>query len=229
MDFLGGIGSLLSGLFGGKKENQSFERHSTTESSASAQDLSPDLLKALETLFTSTIGNGQFQQSGNAISGRLDQLTNQSKLPDFDVAAFAKGITDQATAGANLKLDSDINSILSKSGTTESGNSMNALLANKLRNETAANLAGITQQATASGEAIRQSQQSQITQGIQGLAGSLSDQILKLIQSTRGASTTGTSKSKEDTKGTGTTQESQNPLGLLGSLFSSMGNARTAA
>jgi hypothetical protein len=232
MDFLSGIGSILGGLFGGmggKDSTQEFEKHSTVNSSASATDLSPELLKSLETLFQSTVKGGGFKKSGDAITGRLNQLISQAKRPEFDVAGFAKGITDQATSAAGLQLESDINGLLSQSGTTESGNSMSQLIANKLRNQTAANLSGISAQATGVGEGLRQSQQGQLTEGIGTLSTSLSDQILKLIQSTRGASTSGTSTSKEDTKGKGTASESGDPFSALGGLFSSMGKARTDA
>lgn len=220
------------GLFSSSASStEEFEKHSTVKTNAAAQDLSPELLKMLEGLFKSTLSNGQFQQSGNAISSRLEQLLAQAKQPQFDVSGFAKGITDQATAGAGLQLESDINGLLSKSGTTESGNSMSALLANKMRNVTAANLSGISSQATATGEQIRQAQQGQITEGIQGLGTSLSDQILKLIGTTRGASQTGQSTSVEDTKGKSKTTSESSPslLSSLGSIFSLFTGARGAA
>jgi len=232
MGIISGILGALGGIFGDKsKQNESFVRDSTTKTNASAQDLSPELLKSLESLFQSQVQGPGFGQAQDAISARLAQLSTQANAPQFDVAGFAKGITDQATAAAGLDLESNINSVLSGSGASEGGNSMNALLANKLKNQTAANIAGISQQATATGEQIRQGQQGQITAGIQGLSSTLSNAILDLIKSTRGASNTGKSESVEHTEGSGTMTgtQSTNPFSAFANLFGSFNNARTNA
>ena len=211
---LGQIGGLLSGLFGGSSGSSgSFNSTTRATTNASSKDLSPELLKSLESLFKTQVGGEGFGDATEAVSGRLKQLVDQSNAPGFDVAGFAKGITDQATAGAQLDLESGINDMLSRSGITESGNSMGALLANKLRNQTAANLSGISAQATATGEGIRQSQQSQITEGIEGTSQTLLSSILELIGKTRGADTTGTSTTDSKTSGT---QKSKTKGGLLG-------------
>lgn len=232
---LGAIGGILGGigsLFGDKsKSTQSFSRDSTTTTNATAQDLSPDLLKSLEALFKGQIGGSGFSDSTGAIDTRLKQLSQQALQPQFDVAGFASGISRQAEAAAGLDLESSINGMLSASGGSEGGNSMNALLANKMRNTTAANLAGISSQATATGENIRQTQQNSITSGIQGLGGTLADQLLKLIQGTRGASNTGQSTSHEKTKGTGTdtSTSSTNPFTAIGNIFGSFAGAKSNA
>ena len=90
---------------------------------------------------------------------------------------------------------------------------MGALLANKLRNATAANLGGISAQATATGEGIRQSQQNEITTGITSTSSTLLQSILSLISGTRGADTTGTSTTNTKTTGT---ESSKTKGGLLG-------------
>lgn len=231
-DLIGGILGGLGGLFGGKKkQNESFERITKTESEATATDLSPELLKELESLFMSTLGSGQFEQTGSALSSRLQQLMGRAGEDQFDVAGFAKGITDQAVAGAGLDLESSINGMMSASGSSIAGNSMGTLLANKLRNQTAANLSGIAAQATATGEGIRQAQQQGLTEGIMGLSGALSGQIMDLIKSTRGARNHGTAKSKEHTKGKGTISESggSNPFSFFGDLLGSFGDAQEDA
>jgi len=230
MDLLGGIAGILGGLFGGGgSSSQSFEKHSTTKTDATTTDLSPDLLKQLEDLFKSSVGSGNFQTSSNALVDRIKQLSTAAQKPEFDVAGFAKGVTDQASAAAGLDLESAINGLLSKSGVTESGNSMNALLANKLRNQTTANIAGVNAQATATGEGIRSSQSNTLTQGIQNLSATLSQQILQLIQGTRGATATGTSTSKEDTVGKGTTTEKSNPFDAIANAFGSLNSAKLGA
>lgn len=187
-----GLISGLGGLFG-RKSSQSFDKNFTSTTNASGQDLSPELLKALEGLFMGEMGAGRFGTGADAIQGRLGQLQRQAKEPQFDVSKYVKGIMDQAGAMAGLELESGINNTAGNVGGSVSGNSMAALLANKMRNITASNLAGIGQQATASGEQIRMAQQEQLTQGISGLGGMLQQAILGLIGATRGASVSGTS------------------------------------
>lgn len=243
-ELLGGLLGGIGGLFGKKsKTDQSFERTSDTTSDASSTDkatgtdLSPALLASLEGMFQNVVKGGGFQTANNALSGRLSQLVNQSKQPAFDATGFAEGITRQAGAMAGLDLESSINGILSASGTTESGNSMSALLANKLRNQTASNLAGISANARATGEGIRQSGEKLITDSISGLAGGLEQGILGLIQSTRGASTsgtqtsTGTAKTTEVTKGKGNESgtKKDNPLQGFADAFTNLTNARKEA
>lgn len=214
---LGQIGGLLSSLFGGSSSSSgSFNSTTNSKTNASSQDLSPELLKSLEGLFQGQVGGTGFSDSTAAVGGRLKQLVDQSKQPQFDVAGFAKGITDAATSGAQIDLESGINGMLSKSGITESGNSMGALLANKLRNQTAATLGGVAAQATATGEGIRQSQQNEITSGINTSSQTILQSILNLISGTRGADTTGTSTTDSKTSGTQSSKTRGGLLGLFG-------------
>lgn len=219
LDFLTGILGGLGGLFG-KKSSQSFDQWTDSETEAESQDLSPELLKALEGLFMNQIGSGKFEQSTDALSTRLGQLMDQSKMPMFDPETYAKGIRDQATAGAQLDLESSINGMLSSSGVSEGGNSMNALIANKMKNTTAANLGGVFSQAYGEGEQIRQSQQSLLNEGISGMSGSLMQGLLGLIGATRGAYQKGKSKTKEHTWGTSKTKSG----GGLGDFLGGFGD-----
>lgn len=231
---LGLIGNLI-GMFGGSKgkssSEESFQKKSKTDSEASSQDLSPELLKSLEGLFKGQIGN--FGKGNDAVSARLQQLMEQSNQPQFDVAGFAKGITDQAASVAGLAQESGINSVLSQAGSSEGGNSMSALLSAKVRNQTAANLGGISAQATATGEGIRQAQQNSLTEGIQGLGGSLTDSILKLIAGTRGATQTGKSTVNEESSGTGKSSETsstkKSPFSIIGDIIGGFNTSRSQA
>lgn len=208
------ITGLLGSLFGGSSSSSgSFNSTTKSTTKASSQDLSPELLKSLEGLFKGQVGGEGFADSTEAVGGRLKQLVDQSKAPAFDVTGFAKGITDAAVSGAQIDLESGINGMLSRSGITESGNSMGALLANKLRNQTAATIGGISAQANATGEQIRQSQQGQITEGINSSSQTILSSLLELISRTRGANTTGTSTTDSKTSGT---QSSKTKGGLLG-------------
>lgn len=209
------FGGILGGLFGGGGSKSSYTKDSKIDTTAEYQDLSPELLKQLEGLFSKGVGSGGFEMGTESMMSRLGQLNDQAKLPMFDVEQFAKGINDQAKAGALLDLESGIHGAGSATGGSSSGNSMAALLSNKLQNQTAANLAGISSEATATGEGIRQAQQQQLTEGIMGLSGGLSQQILSLIGATRGANTKGKSTSIEKTKGT----EKTGGSGIFGKIF----------
>lgn len=224
---LGGLGSLFGG--GKSKSSESFDKHTDSETTASAQDLSPELLKLLEGMFTETLGSGRFGAAGEAMESRLNQLNAQAAQPQFDVEAFTKGIVGQAVAASGLDLESSINEMLSKGGVTETSNSMSALLGNKLRNQTAANIGGIASAATGEGEKIRIAGQESLTQGIGGLSEGLSNQILAMIQQTRGANMTGTSKTKEHSWGTGTSESKDSGGGFLdgfSKVFGAFSNAR---
>lgn len=229
---LSGLGGLFGG--GGSEETEDYEEFTDSTTTASSQDLSPELLKSLESLFQTTLGSGQYEASSTAMSTRLQQLMDQANRPEFDVSSFAKGVTDQGVAAAGLDLESSINEMLGSAGVSEGGNSMSALLGNKMRNVTAANVSGISANATATGEQIRQAQQGQITEGIAGLSGQLQDAVIQMIQSTRGATQTGTSRTQEHTKGTSTTTGKKKGgaggfFSGLGGFFNQMQDARTNA
>jgi len=190
---------------------------------------SSDVLASLDALLTQQLGAGNgvgsAQQASDALAGRLQQIQELAAKPAFDVEGYASGITEAATAATQNDLDSRINSILSATGSSESGNSMSALLGNKLRNDAAANLAGISANARATGEQLATQQQQSITDQIGNLSGGLSSQLINLLgaakggaQSTVGSATgtstqanqqTGTTQSttKENISSTGTTTE----------------------
>lgn len=234
LSILGGIASGLGSLFGGgDEEEQSFSRDSTVTNNATKTDLSPELLKALEGLFGKVIDSGRFEQSGAAQGSRLAQLSARAaEGPTFDVDSFVKGITQQATANAGLDMESSINELASKSGGSIEGNSMNRLLANRIRNQTAANLAGIASQAASTGEQIRLAGEHELTTGIEGLSTGLSDQLLKLINVTRGATQSASGKTTEKTSGTGSSEKDKGIGGIfdgISSIFGAFGDARKAA
>ncbi len=227
LGLIGGLLGGLGGLFGNKSsstQTEEFERDTNTKTRASAQDLSPELLAALEGLFMSQLSGGGFDRATEGMDRRLAQLLEQSERPEFDVQGFAQGISDQATAGARMDLDRDVNNLLSAVGGSASGNTMASLLANQLQNNTTANLAGVMSKAVGEGEMIRQSQQGQLTEGIAGLSGGLSQQILGLIQATRGASQTGESETDEHTTGRSTIKQSGKSGGGIGGFLKGIGS-----
>lgn len=181
-----------------------------TESSVTTgatSNYSADILAGLDQLVKSQLGLGNTASA--ALTDRLTQLQTAAAQPAFDVAGYAKGITDAAAASTQNQLDSQINSILSATGSSEGGNSMAALLGAKLRGEAAANLAGINANAVATGQQIADQQQASLTQQISGLSGDISTQLTNLLAAAKGGTqtTTGTSTgtSSQTSSQTGTT------------------------
>lgn len=207
------------------KENTSFNQSSTGTTTASSVGTdtrvqsgqeqsrqqqsttlySSDILASLDSLLKSTFAAGGAEMATDALQGRLMQIEQQAVAPQFDVNNFVSGIASAAGAEIQNDLDSKINTMLSATGSSESGNSMAALLGNKLRNDAAASMAGVVSQATAQGEAIRQAQQGQITEEISGLTGQLSGQIAQLLQVAQGAT--------QQTTGVGSVLTSQQQSG----------------
>lgn len=209
------IGGLLGGLGGMFGEEQT--THTVTD--AEGQDLPDAQLKMLMDLFNSIVGNGTFGQANAALSGQLGRVENEALRVPFQAEAFAEDITKQASAAAGLDLESAVNNIISSNGGGgESGNSMTALLGNKVRNQTAANLGGIAAQARATGEGIRQSQFKSNTDNIRGLSGDLTSQILGLIQMSRGA------YKKAHSETTATTEGGGGIGGFLGGFANALGS-----
>jgi hypothetical protein len=245
---LGSIGATLSSAFFGKDKKsstssttQSTNSHTDSTSSSTRQygeqQFNDEILGELEGLLSGQLGKAG--ETTDFAKTRLEQLSDRASAPMFDSEKYAEEVTGQAASAAGLDLDSTINSILSQTGTSETGNSMSALLANKLRNQTAANLAGVNASARSTGEQIRLAQENSLTSGIQGLSDSVSNQILALVSGVKGARSAGTStdasESQQDTvsKSTGITKSDSsskdNPFDSFVDLFSILGKSSGAA
>ncbi len=236
-----GIGSIAasvgSALFGKDKKTQTTQNVEDSFTKGEQlkqfgeQQLSDQLLGQLEGLFTTALDSGGFQAGQNSLYGRLAQLNSQAQEPQFDVAGFAKGVRDSAATGINFSLEDQINGLASNIGGSESGNSMAALLGNRMRTDATKELAGIETNAFAAGEQIRQAQQAQLTSGIQGLTDSAANQILSLINSTSGQRTAGTATTAEEretqtkVKSTGSSTSKANPFEAFSNAFSVLGNS----
>lgn len=191
-----------------------FKKKQTTTSNTSFDkltqgkqtDLSPELLAQLKALFGSATGGGGMEEAEAAQRERMRQIQ------DFDAQGFADAITDQAKAFAGLDLESGLNAMASKVGGSANSNSMVALLGNKLRNTTAANLSGISSSARMQGEQFK-------TEGIGAMSSGISKQILELIGATRGAETQGALDEKGKQSGTSKTESPFN----IGDFFDILG------
>jgi hypothetical protein len=84
------------------------------------------------------------------------QAANSAKVDtsnDFDADAFVSGGMASAAASQQAQLEQSLNGLFDASGGTASGNSMSALLANRLQGDANASLAG--QRATLAGQAAQ--------------------------------------------------------------------------
>ena len=188
---LSGAGQLagsLSSLFGDKGGGSSTTSYTKEQSS---QQYSDEVLAQVNSLLSAGLTSGQFEEGQEAIGGRLKQVQSAAQEPEFNVDDFVSGITRQAAAATQGNLESNINAILSATGTSETGSSMSALLGNRLRNDAAANFAGITSQARATGQEIKRTDRESLSSQIQGLGGTLSQQILALLSAGKGAQAKG--------------------------------------
>lgn len=147
---------------------------------------SADVLASLDSLLNEMLASGGAQASQDAVRGRLAQVQALGEEPAFDVDSYVSGIAQAASSATQGDLDSRINNILSATGTSETGNSMSALLAARLRNDANANLAGVIASANAQGQQIKDAQQAGITDQIGSLSSDLSGTIANLLAVAQG-------------------------------------------
>jgi hypothetical protein len=166
---------------------QSGQSATTTGQTGRTTNYSADVLASLDSLLGGQLASGQMEQAGGAVSDRLSQVSDSANQPGFDVENYVTGIATSAASQFQGDLDSRINTILSQSGGSETGNSMAALLGGRLRNEAVANLAGVVSNASATGEQIRQTQQDSFTNQISGLSNDLGSQLINLLNVAGGA------------------------------------------
>lgn len=225
-----GIGTLLSGLFGGgskKTENQT--QSQTTVANKTATQFSPDVLAPLESLMKTLLGNENFQTAQSGLAGRLSQVQTAAAAPAFDVDAFVDDTMARAEATAKFDLESGLNKLFSGTGTSEGDNTMTALLANRLRTDTAANLAGIGAQARATGEQIRSTQSQGITSEITTLSNSIANQLIGLLDVGKGASVSSREETQQNAQSTGTAQDQKSFFDRLSSTLSTLNQSAQVA
>lgn len=134
-----------------------------------ASTFSDTILAALE---SATLGG--LSKAGVVAGPRADSLA-------FDPTSFVEGGMRAATAGVQADLESGINSLFDSVGGTSGGNSMAALLANRMRGDASASLAGTRAKLEGEGQGI---QQANIGVGLaqQGLAQQFVTQMLDMLK-----------------------------------------------
>lgn len=159
----------------------------------------------------------QASQIGSAID--TNRLMEVAGTPDsFDPQAFVSGIMSQATSSADIGLESGMNANAEESGAGAGSNSAVALLNNKLKNATVANLAGINASATGAAQDIVRNNETAKTGEIASLTSGLDQnvqQLLSTLVSSQETQTqvqsgqTGTTTTGTTTGTTGTTTTDQ--------------------
>lgn len=138
---------------------------------------------------------------GNAAVDQQLSALNQPGGQAFDADQFVTGIMAQATATAGQNFDSNMGKVKARTGAAADTNSAAALLENKLRNETAANLAGVRSSATATAADINRSQQESKTNQVTQLAGTQAGGLQALIGSLLNAGEQSTVNTNNNTTG----------------------------
>lgn len=225
-----GIGSLISGLFGGGKSatSASSETQSTTSTKA-AQQFSPEVLAPLESLMKTLLTDGSFATAQQGLTGQLGRVNTAAAAAPFDVDAFVNDTMARATSGAQFDLESGLNKLFSATGTSETDNSMTALLANRLRTDTASNLAGIGAQARATGEQIRTAQSQGQTSEIVALSNSIANQMLGLLDIGKGSAVTSQESTQSTKNATGNASEQESFFDRLSKTLGSFAQSAASA
>lgn len=163
--------------------NKTASQDSTaTGSEASTQTslgFAPEVMAQLNALLSETTGAGGLIAAQNALTTQLRERGGNN----FDVDKFVSGIMADATARTRGGLETGVNLAETATGGTEGSNSMAALLASRLRNDATANLAGIEQEATATGHQIAGQRSNELT----SLSSGINEGVLGLISSLAGA------------------------------------------
>jgi len=207
-----GISKLASNFIGGgagSKTNQSGNQSSTQNvtgnqsqstagsQSANRREYSDAFLQQLELITRDALGSSAY--GADALRTTLDDI--QKNPVDFDADAFVKGVTDSARTAATYKTDADINATVSATGGSTSGNSASALLANRIKNETAANLAGINSNARGTAAQIESGLQANRVSSITGITDSVDRSLTSLLAALRGGEVQQDTTSKENMVG----------------------------
>lgn len=234
---LGGAKLFANVLGGGSgsKSTTSGNQKSTTRTqgstTANRREYSDGFLAALEQSTSDALGSSAV--GGAALRGQIEKVQAANlggEAIPFDMDAFVRGVTDQASNLITNQANSNIQQTASATGGSTSGNSQAALLASRINNDAAANIAGVRQQATAQGAQIKASlrdqQVNELASGTQQLAGlqsSVDAGLATLLNALRGGETYQEVSTDETTNASGSgTQTQRTPFNWtkgLGNLF----------
>lgn len=183
----------ITSLFSGQKKTENSSSNESSSSKSTARTLNPgtesDLVAGIHSLFGGGIAQGQ-----KALGSQLDKITGQPIA--FNKDAFVKGITDAGTAKLDSSLEASLNDLFTGIGAGAGGNSMAAILANKLTRANEVDKAGIKASAEGSGAQIASGIRNDETSGIESLTAGFGKMLESMLTGVKGATVT------EDTSGT---------------------------
>lgn len=162
-----------------KTASQDSTATGTEASTQTSLGFAPEVMEKLNALLSETVGAGGLTAAQGALTQQLEARSGNN----FDVDKFVSGIMADAVARTKGELETGVNLAETATGGTQGSNSMAALLAGRLRNDATANLAGIEQEATATGHQIASQRSNELT----ALSSGISEGILGLISSLAGA------------------------------------------
>lgn len=227
LSILSGLGSFFGeGASQDQTTDSSFDSNTQGTSTIDRTELSPEMIKALTGLFSGGKLADAFKTSTSALTGQLGTVQKAAATP-FDVSAFVKGISKQASNTINRTTDQGVNNAESNIGSSQGNNTMATLLASKLATDAASQKAGIVSQATAQGTQIRDAEAQSQTEQTLGLTGALNSSFASFLNILKGAQTSQTQTTDETTTGTSTSETSspfnfESALSGLGSWLTNL-------
>jgi len=200
-------GGLTAGAGSETTTDSSMVSDTSGTSSIDRSELSPEIIKALESMFGKNALNKNMNKTQQALSGQLKQVQRDANHP-FDVNAFVGGIMKQANNTIDNQSEQSINLAESDIGGTQGNNSMAALLGTKIATDAAAQKAGIKADAVAKGTQIADQGKQLNTEATIGLTGAMNKGFTDFLTLLRGAQTNQTQSTSEHTEGTSTSTQS---------------------
>jgi hypothetical protein len=232
-NFLGGG----SGSSSNTTQNTSQTQNSNSKQVASRKEYSDAFLQNLElTAANALVNNANNQESIQAQTQKV-QSANLGAKPayNFDAEAYVRGVTEAARASINNDLEANTNAIAAQTGGSQAGNSQAALLAGKLRADSAKQIAGVTAEAQGNAAQIagnlRQQQVAELQSGTEqvgSLASAGDAGLTSLLNALRGGETyqtvTADSTTQTNESGTKNTTTPFSWTAGLGNLFKNVGD-----
>lgn len=171
---------------------------STTDMESVINRLSPEERNRLSGFVQTLMGSAGGVQG--AMDSEIQRIAGDRR--EFDVDGFVRGISGAARDTATFGLESELSGMADELGANAGMNSAAALLANRLRTSTASQIAGIEQEATATGEGIRRAGQESRVSQLGQLGNNTSQLLASMVGSLLGANETQTGRqtTKENTR-----------------------------
>lgn len=144
-----GTQSSVGNATGQTTQEQTGTQSTQQQEQVAGSQFGAGMLDSLKALFA-----GSGESFGAGMDGQAKSLNASLAGLNFSAADYAKAATDAARVDIGDSLDSSLNGLMGATGGSAGGNTMVALLSNKLRTAAEAKIAGIGNEALAQGNAI---------------------------------------------------------------------------